>query len=125
MTVCFHPPWRPAWARTLYRPTSTFLSHNQAAGDRQAAQQCEWSRPVSSEQVSAARNGQWQVHLTPRALPPDWLGEVRDRRILCLASAGGQQAPILAAAGARVTVFDLSAEQLGRDRMCRARRARA
>jgi len=42
---------------------------------------------------------------------------VRDRRILCLASAGGQQAPILAAAGARVTVFDLSAEQLGRDRM--------
>ena len=35
---------------------------------------------------------------------------------LCLASAGGQQAPILAAAGARVTVFDNSPRQLDQDR---------
>jgi SAM-dependent methyltransferase len=35
---------------------------------------------------------------------------------LCLASGGGQQAPILAAAGARVTSFDNSAKQLEKDR---------
>jgi 2-polyprenyl-3-methyl-5-hydroxy-6-metoxy-1,4-benzoquinol methylase len=35
---------------------------------------------------------------------------------LCLASGGGQQAPILAAAGASVTVFDASDAQLGSDR---------
>lgn len=36
--------------------------------------------------------------------------------ILALASGGGQQAPVLAAAGARVTVFDNSPRQLARDR---------
>ena len=30
----------------------------------------------------------------PGALPAHWLGDVRGREILCLASAGGQQAPI-------------------------------
>jgi ubiquinone/menaquinone biosynthesis C-methylase UbiE len=36
--------------------------------------------------------------------------------VLCLASGGGQQGPIMATAGARVTVLDLSDEQLARDR---------
>jgi len=35
--------------------------------------------------------------------------------VLCLASGGGQQAPILAAAGARTTSFDNSPEQLNKD----------
>jgi protein-L-isoaspartate O-methyltransferase len=36
--------------------------------------------------------------------------------VLCLASGGGQQAPVLAAAGAHVVSFDLSDEQLRKDR---------
>jgi len=36
--------------------------------------------------------------------------------VLCLASGGGQQGPILAAAGANVTVFDNSPRQLAQDR---------
>jgi ubiquinone/menaquinone biosynthesis C-methylase UbiE len=36
--------------------------------------------------------------------------------VLCLASGGGQQGPVLAAAGASVTVFDNSPRQLDRDR---------
>ena len=36
--------------------------------------------------------------------------------MLCLASSGGQQGPILAAAGANVTVFDNSPAQLVQDR---------
>jgi SAM-dependent methyltransferase len=44
--------------------------------------------------------------------------------VLCLASGGGQQGPILAAAGARVTVFDNSPQQLAQDRHV-ARRDRA
>lgn len=82
---------------------------------------CEWSRPVSSEVIAAARQGRWSVRLTPGELPDHWLGQVAGRRILCLASAGGQQAPVLAAAGAEVTVFDLSDEQLEQDRMVAAR----
>ncbi|HCF3223681.1 TPA: class I SAM-dependent methyltransferase, partial [Pseudomonas aeruginosa] len=97
------------------------LRHNSASWDAQAARDCEWSRPVSAEEVAAARRGDWAVKLTPGALPTHWLGDVRGREILCLASAGGQQAPILAAAGARVTLFDASAGQLDKDRQVAAR----
>ena len=37
--------------------------------------------------------------------------------MLCLASGGGQQGPILSAAGADVTVFDNSPQQLAQDQM--------
>jgi SAM-dependent methyltransferase len=93
------------------------LVHNRAFWDRQAAQQAEWSRPVASAVIAAARAGQWSVRLTPGRLPANWLGDVAGRRILCLASAGGQQAPVLAAAGAVVTVLDASEGQLEQDRM--------
>jgi SAM-dependent methyltransferase len=93
------------------------LKHNRAAWDRQASMKCEWSLPVDSQTIAAAKKGDWQIHLTPGPLPKDWLSNVKDQRILCLASAGGQQAPVLAAAGADVTVFDISDSQLAQDRM--------
>jgi 2-polyprenyl-3-methyl-5-hydroxy-6-metoxy-1,4-benzoquinol methylase len=59
-----------------------------------------------------------EIYLTPlKPIPADWLGELSGKRVLCLASGGGQQGPILAAAGARVTVFDNSPAQLARDRL--------
>lgn len=94
-----------------------FLKHNQSAWNKQATEQHEWSRAVSSEVIAAAKRGEWDVHLTPKPLDKTWLGDVRGKRILCLASAGGQQAPVLAAAGAIVTVFDISDEQLRQDQM--------
>lgn len=105
----------------LSTPTLDIFAYNQAAWDHQAAQNCEWSKPVSSQTIQAAQTGQWSVQLTPGPLPGDWLGDVRGRRILCLASAGGQQAPVLAAAGAQVTVFDASRGQLEQDRFVAAR----
>ena len=97
------------------------LRHNAAAWDRQALADSPWSRPVDAETVAAAKRGDWRVHLTPSPLPADWLGDVAGRRVLCLASAGGQQAPVLAAAGAEVKVFDLSGEQLAKDAQTAAR----
>ena len=57
--------------------------------------------------------------LTPtRPVPHSWFPDDLDgKKILCLASAGGQQGPILAAAGAQVTVFDNSPAQLAQDRL--------
>ena len=67
--------------------------------------------------MAAARKGRWEVVLTPqRPVPREWFGEIGGARLLCLASGGGQQGPVLAAAGARVTVFDNSPAQLGQDR---------
>lgn len=44
-----------------------------------------------------------------------WFPELKGTPTLCLASGGGQQGPMLAAAGADVTVFDNSLKQLGQD----------
>lgn len=93
------------------------IEHNRAAWNREALTGSEWSTPVGAEAIRAARAGHWQVILTPtRPVPRDWFGELVGRRVLCLASGGGQQAPILAAAGADVLSFDLSDEQLRKDR---------
>jgi len=76
-----------------------------------------WTIPVSTEQIAAARRGEWGIYLTPtKTVPHAWFPPF-PCDLLCLASGGGQQGPILAAAGARVTVFDNSPRQLGQDRM--------
>ena len=91
--------------------------HNRAAWNRESAEGGAWSRPVTSEVVAAARAGVWSVVLTPTKPVPDaWFGDLRGKDVLCLASGGGQQAPVLAAAGANVTSYDLSDEQLEKDR---------
>lgn len=94
------------------------LNLNRRGWDLRVVKQDNWTRPVSVEQIERARLGDWSLVLTPnRAVPRNWFGDVIDRDILCLASGGGQQAPILAAAGAHVTVLDASDRQLGQDRM--------
>jgi SAM-dependent methyltransferase len=52
--------------------------------------------------------------------PRGWLGELEGRRVLCLASGGGRESAAFAILGARVTVFDLSEEQLEQDRRAAA-----
>lgn len=52
-----------------------------------------------------------------------WLGgNVRGKRVLCLAAGGGKHGPLLAAAGANVTVVDLSGAMLELDRQVAAER---
>jgi SAM-dependent methyltransferase len=95
------------------------LSFNRNAWDKQVESGNPWTVPVTADQIEAARRGEWNVLLTPtKPVPRLWFPEVlQGSDILCLASGGGQQGPILAAAGARVTVFDNSPNQLARDRM--------
>jgi SAM-dependent methyltransferase len=76
-----------------------------------------WTIPVTSEEIAEAKKGNWQIVLTAqKAVPRSWFPALEGCKILCLASGGGQQAPILAAAGADVTVLDGSARQLDQDR---------
>ena len=99
------------------------VAHNRAAWDREVANDNEWTRPVGPEAVARARAGDWSVVLigyTPT--PRDWFpADLRGAAVLCLASGGGQQGPVLAAAGADVTVFDNSPAQLTRDEEVAAR----
>ncbi len=95
----------------------TYLEMNASIWDRRSENNDRWSVPVSGEEIRRARAGDWQIVLTPtRPVPADWFPEsLAGKRILCLASGGGQQGPILAAAGAEVTVLDNSRVQLEKD----------
>ncbi|NOX52266.1 MAG: class I SAM-dependent methyltransferase [Gammaproteobacteria bacterium] len=96
------------------------IKHNREAWNRLSDGGIIWGIPVDSETISRARAGDWQVQLaggTP--VPHAWFdvdGNVTNKDILCLASGGGQQAPLLAAAGANVTSLELSDSMLAKDR---------
>ncbi len=92
------------------------LKHNSNAWDSEVAKGNEWTQPVTSEEIEKARKGDWKIILTPtKPVPKNWYPDLKNAKVLCLASGGGQQAPILAAAGADVTVFDNSLKQLQQD----------
>jgi SAM-dependent methyltransferase len=92
------------------------LDHNRLAWNQEALKGNQWTIPVTKTEIEAARKGDYKLVLTPyKPVPAEWLGDVWHKRVLCLASGGGQQGPLLAAAGAEVTVFDNSDEQLKRD----------
>ncbi len=97
----------------------TYIEENSAIWDERSENNDTWSIPVTSEMVKRAREGVWSIVLTPtKPVPADWFPETLEgKKVLCLASGGGQQGPILAAAGAEVTVFDNSKAQLGKDEL--------
>jgi SAM-dependent methyltransferase len=99
------------------------VAHNRAAWDREVEAHNEWTRPVGPEVIARAREGDWSVVLIGyEPVPRDWFpADLAGVAVLGLASGGGQQGPVLAAAGARVTVFDNSPRQLARDQEVAAR----
>lgn len=98
------------------------FSHNRNAWDMMVADGSRWTVAVSAEEIARARRGNWSVILTPKKpVPVEWFDGLQGKNVLALASGGGQQGPIFAAAGAHVTVFDASPAQLERDRHVAAR----
>jgi SAM-dependent methyltransferase len=97
-------------------------AHNRAAWDRDVERRNPWTVPVEPAAVERARRGELSLLLTPvKPAPREWFPVLPDARVLCLASGGGQQGPLLAAAGAKVTVFDNSPRQLAQDQLVAAR----
>ncbi len=69
-----------------------------------------------SETIARARNGDFSILLTEqKPVPREWFPPLPGLEALCLACGGGQQGPVLAAAGANVTVLDNSPRQLDQD----------
>lgn len=94
-----------------------YRAYNREAWNRQVEEGNKWTVPVSPEEIAAARRGDWKIVMTPlKPVPRAWYPPLEGLPVLCLASGGGQQSPILAAAGAQVTVLDNSPRQLDRDR---------
>src|SRR5919107_1244289 len=92
--------------------------YNREAWDREVERGNQWTVPVGPEVIEAARRGRWEGLLTDtKPVRKAWFPDMKGLDVLCLASGGGQQGPVLAAAGANVTVLDNSPKQLAQDRL--------
>lgn len=81
--------------------------------DRWIEEGWEWGIPVSHEQFVDAQNGKWSMVLTPtKPVPKEWYPDLKGKRVLGLASGGGQQMPVFVALGAECTVLDYSQKQI-------------
>ena len=90
------------------------LAHNQRAWNRLVAAGDRLTQPAGDEEFN-----------DPLKVVDGcgWLGgDIRGKRVLCLAAGGGRQGPLYAAAGAQVTVVDLSDQMLALDREVAAER---
>lgn len=98
---------RPAVSR------ETVLDHNARAWDALAARGAALARPAVDEAFGDARGWLGSGGAAGRPwLPPRLDG----LRVLCLAAGGGKHGPLYAAAGAHVTVVDISPAMLELDR---------
>ncbi len=77
-----------------------------------------WGIPISHEEFMGVSNGEWKIFLTPtKPVPRNWFPNLKGKKVLGLASGGGQQMPIIAALGANCTVLDYSDKQLESERI--------
>lgn len=110
------------WIETVrtegYMDTCSYTDINAETIGRWIDEGWEWGTPIDHGTFLRAEAGDWQVLLTPtRPVPHAWFGKLDGARVLGLASGGGQQCPIFAAAGAHVTVLDYTPAQLESERL--------
>ena len=72
---------------------------------------------IRHEEYIAAKNGKLCISIAGiNTVPQEWFPNLKNAEILGLACGGGQQCPIFAAHGAKVTVTDISDGQLENER---------
>lgn len=75
------------------------------------------STAITHEEFISAKNGALDVTLAGvKLVPREWFPELKDKNVLGLACGGGQQCPVFAAHGAKVTVMDISERQLANEK---------
>ncbi|HEY5311328.1 MAG TPA: class I SAM-dependent methyltransferase [Pirellulales bacterium] len=94
------------------RQADVAREHNRQAWDARVRKRQRFTQPAADEDLARPQE---QIDTL-------WLGDVAGKRLLCLASGGGRQSILYAAAGAIVTVVDLSREMLALDRQVAAER---
>jgi len=93
---------------SLFSRLNSYLAQNRRAWDERVERRAWHTQAAADEDFQ-----------NPLAALDEcgWLGgNVRGRRVLCLAAGGGKHGPLFAAAGADVTIVDLSPAMLEQDR---------
>ncbi|MFT9596613.1 class I SAM-dependent methyltransferase [Mesobacillus sp.] len=93
------------------------IKQNSLAWDKKVESEAVYTKAVSREVIEKSKAGEWEITVTTgKTVPRSWFPQsLAGLKVLCLASGGGQQGPVLAAAGADVTVVDISKKQLEQD----------
>lgn len=90
-----------------------YTKFNAKTWDKWSQEKFIWTVPLSKEQFGKAKKGDWDIYLTPKKpVPKKWMETLENKKVLGLASGGGQQGPILTSQGADVTILDYSQSQL-------------
>lgn len=90
---------------------------NREAWNEEVKRKNYWTLITSEERILKAKQGMPEIRITPyRNVPLQWLSGLRDKKVLNACGGGGQQTPILAAFGCRLTTIDLSDAQIEQDR---------
>lgn len=91
---------------------------NSLAWDEEVLRNNWWTKIVEEKEIEKAKNGEPQIRLTTsKIIPQEWLEKMKGKKVLALASGGGQQVPLLAAYGSHVTSLDISEKQIEQDRI--------
>lgn len=89
-----------------------YVDYNSHMWDGWSESQNTWTIPLTHDQFNRAKSGPIDFVLTPsKKVPLSWFEGV-GKDVLGLASGGGQQGPVMAAHGYRVTILDISMRQL-------------
>ncbi len=95
-----------------------YTNINEQCWDEWAKEKCVWTLPITHQEFVNAKKGDIFLYLTPlKLVPKDWYMPLKNKKVLGLASGGGQQCPLFVAGGAKVTVLDISSRQLESDRL--------
>lgn len=93
-----------------------YQKHNAKTIDQWCLDGWTWGQPITHEVFQQAKEGHWNVYLTPtKVVPHEWFGELKGKKILGLASGGGQQMPVFSALEGICTVLDYSQQQCLRE----------
>ena len=90
---------------------------NAKTWDQWSSENMVWTVPCSAEQFARAKERDIELILTPLKIAPVWWFDGLGKKLLGLASGGGQQGPELTAHGYEVTILDMSDRQLLADKL--------
>jgi SAM-dependent methyltransferase len=102
----------------MFNNRDDYTKINSKIWDKWADDNDVWTIPISHETFIKAQEGDYHITLTcQRDVPKEWYMPVSGKKLLGLASGGGQQMPVFIALNADVTVFDYSEKQLSAEKM--------
>ena len=90
---------------------------NSRAWDKEEERGNWWTRIIGKDEIEKAKRGDIALRITTeKAVPSSWTERMKNKDVLVLCGGGGQQTPLLAAYGCRVTSVDISQRQIEQDR---------